>query len=98
MLYPFSVAQLPAPAPVEAKPASLSTHQQRREGSKLERLKDVIPGHSRLIDSFGKAFNACLDCFFKACPKANDKSGLCDVCDEVSETRAKEIGDDQYSV
>ena len=44
-------------------PASLATHQQKRKGSKLERLKDVIPGHSRLVDSFGKAFNACPDCF-----------------------------------
>ena len=41
--------------------------------------------------SLGKAFNACPGCFFKACPKANDKDGICDVCDEVSEERAKEI-------
>ena len=59
----------------------------------MERLADVIPGHPRLVDSLGKAFNACPDCSFKACPKANNKSGLCDVCDEVSEARAKAIGD-----
>ena len=45
-----------------------------------------------MVDSLGKAFNACPDCCFKACPKANNKDGICDVCDEVSEeVRAKEI-------
>ena len=78
------------PAPVEHAP-SLSAHQQKREGGRLERLADVIPGHPRLVDSLGKAFNACPDCCFKACPKANNKDGICDVCDEVTEERAKEI-------
>jgi hypothetical protein len=67
--------QLPL-APVEAVPASLSTHEHRRDGSRMERLPDVIPGHPRLVDSFGKAFNACPDCSFKACPKANDPNGF----------------------
>ena len=57
----------------------------------MERLADVIPGHPRLVDKFGIAFNACPDCSFKACPKANDPNGLCDVCDEVSDTRAAMI-------
>ena len=69
--------QLP-PAPVEDVPASLSTREQRgrddrRRGGTLERLPDIIPGHPRLVDSFGKAFNACPDCAFKMCPKAKDK-------------------------
>ena len=83
--------KLPPPAPpVEL---ALSTHQQKRDGNKLERLADVIPGHPRLVDSNGKQFNACPDCYYKACPKANDKDGICDVCGEVSKKRAKEIGD-----
>ena len=52
---------------------------------------NVIPGHPRLVDNFEKAFNACPDCSFKACPKANDSNGLCDVCDEMSKTRAAQI-------
>ena len=93
--------QLP-PAPVEADPASLSTHEQRRDdrrgGGRLERLPNVIPVHPRLVDSFGKAFNACPDCTFKMCPKPDDPNGICDVCDEVSETRAAQIakGSDIY--
>ena len=35
--------------------------------------------------------NTCPDCSFKACPKANDTNGLCDLCDEASETRAAQI-------
>ena len=49
-----------------------------------------------MVDSFGKAFNACPDCYFKACPKANDKSGLCDVSDEMAKARAKEIDDSHF--
>ena len=96
--------QLQPPAPVDKPaPASLFTHQQQREGVRLERLKDVIPGHPRLVDSFGKAFNACPDCYFKACPKANDKSGLCDVREDrhVGGTRwadASDIHSDAESI
>ena len=79
------------PASVESAPAGLSAHQQKQEGTRMERLADVIPGHPRLVDKFGIAFNACPDCSFKACPKANDPNGLCDVCDEVSDTRAAMI-------
>ena len=78
------------PASVEPAPAGLSAHQQKQEG-RLERLPDVIPGHPRLVDSSGKAFNACPDCAFKACPKANNPDGICDVCGEVSESRAAQI-------
>ena len=58
--------------------------------SKTHKL-DVIPGHPCLVDSLGKAFNACPDCSFKACPKANDPIGLSEVCDEMSETRVAQI-------
>ena len=44
-----------------------------------------------MVDSSGKAFNACPDCAFKACPKANNPDGICDVCGEVSESRAAQI-------
>ena len=57
----------------------------------MERLADVIPGHPRLVDKYGNAFNACPKCSFKACPKANKPDGICDVCDDVSESRAAEI-------
>ena len=59
-------------------------------------MPDVIPGHPRLVDSLGKAFNACPDCAFKACPKANNPDGICDVCDEMSETRAAQIAKGSY--
>ena len=79
------------PAPVDP-PASLSTHEQRhhddRRGGKMERRADVIPGHPRLVDTYGNEFNTCPLCSFKACPKANNPDGICDVCDEISETRA----------
>ena len=62
-------------------PASLSTHEQRRDiRSKMERLPDVIPGHPRLVDSLGKQFNACPKCLFKGCPKANDPDDICATC------------------
>ena len=60
-------------------------------------MPDVIPGHPRLVDSLGKAFNACPDCAFKACPKANNPDGICDVCDEMSETRAAQIAKGTYT-
>ena len=81
------------PAPVEPAPAGLSAHQQKQEG-KMERLADVIPGHPHLVDSFGIAFNVCPSCSFKWCPKANNKNGVCDVCDVVTFERAKVI--DKY--
>ena len=53
----------PQPAPPVDPPASLVTHEQRRNedrrDTKMERLADVIPGHPRLVDKFGNAFNAC---------------------------------------
>ena len=79
------------PASVEHAPTSLYAHQQKQEGGKMERLADVIPGHPRLVDSFGIAFNACPSCSFKWCPKANNANGLCDVCDVVTFERAKVI-------
>jgi len=87
--------KLPPPAPPVNPPASLATHEQRRNmdhrDGKMERLADVIPGHPRLVDKYGNAFNACPKCSFKACPKANKPDGICDVCDDVSESRAAEI-------
>ena len=74
----------PSPASVEHAPTSLSAHQQKQEGSKMERLADVIPGHPRLIDSFGIAFNAYPSCSFEWCPQANNANGLCDICDVVT--------------
>ena len=51
-----------------------------------------------MVDSLGKAFNACPDCAFKGCPKANDPKGICDVCDEVPESRVAQLakGSDFY--
>jgi hypothetical protein len=54
----------------------------------MERRADVIPGHPRLVDKYGNEFNTCPLCLFKACPKANDPDGVCDVCDVVSVTCA----------
>ena len=59
-------AVTPAPTQGDHLPPNLNMHEQRREG-KMERLPDVIPGHPRLVDSLGKAFNACPDCAFKGC-------------------------------
>ena len=77
--------KLPPPAPPVDPPASLATHEQRhhddRRGGKMERRADVIPGHPRLVDKYGNEFNTCPLCSFKACPKANDPDGVCDVCD-----------------
>ena len=86
-----------APTQGDHLPPSMNMHGQRREG-KMERLPDVIPGHPRLVDSMGKAFNACPDCAFKGCPKANDPKGICDVCDEVPESRVAQLakGSDFY--
>ena len=90
-----ALTQLREREPVFEKAAPvLHAHQQGRcEGTKMERLPDVIPGHPRLVDSFGTALNACPGCSFKAYPKANDPTGLCDVhvCDDVSEVRAAQI-------
>ena len=48
----------------DKEPPSLYAHQQgRRDGGYgMERLPDVIPGHPRLADSSGTAFNACSKC------------------------------------
>jgi hypothetical protein len=84
-------------APPVNPPASMATHEQRRDGrsdGKMERLPDVIPGHPRLVDSFGVAFNACPNCSFKWCPKANHVNGVCDVDDVMTFERAKVI--DKY--
>ena len=90
-------ALTPVPTQEDHLPPSMYMHGQRREG-KMERLPDVIPGHPRLVDSMGKAFNACPDCAFKGCPKANDPKGICDVCDEVPESRVAQLakGSDFY--
>ena len=72
----------------EKAPPGMDARQQgRRDGGQMERLPDVIPGHPRLVNSNGNAFNACPDCSFKAWPKANHPDGLCDVCDEMSKVR-----------
>jgi hypothetical protein len=39
----------------------------------------------------GVEFNACPDCYFTWCLKANDPSGKCDVCDDVNQERALEL-------
>ena len=90
-------ALTPAPTQVDPsmdQPPSMYMHGKRSEGrsdGRMERLPDVIPGHPRLVDSMGKQFNACPDCMFKNCPKANDPSNICDVCGEVSESRVAQI-------
>jgi hypothetical protein len=85
----------PLPALSHAEPdvfahkQTLSMHQQR--DGQLKRLVDVIPGHARLVGQDGVEFNACPDCYFKWCLKANDPSGKCDVCDDVKPERALEL-------
>ena len=71
------LALTPAPTQGDHLPPSMNMHGQRREGN-MGRLPDVIPGHPRLVDSLGKAFNACPDCAFEGCPKANSLTKLND--------------------
>jgi hypothetical protein len=93
--------QLPRPAPVpEPAPAGMFSQQQqsgaRHQGPPLKKLRDVIPGHARLVDSDGIEFNACPDCSFRWCLKSDDPKALCDVCDVVAPERALEI--EKYSM
>ena len=70
----------PALAPAHMQEPALFDHQQQGFGlSTLKKLPEVIPGHARLVDSNCIEFNACPDCNFKWCPKANDPAGKCEL-------------------